>query len=121
MASTEHYEMIAHHIYKYRRVKFQLERVLAVVNPQAKTELGEASTGILIARITAELGHLGPEIKQQFSEVAADIIALKNEHDLNISPGHVPDPQKTNEFVNKSADVLAQLGVLQASLAKHHQ
>ena len=119
MDSAEKYEMIGLHIYRYERVMVHLNLLLTAINPEAEKEVRQAEIDVMIPRITADLSNRGPEIKRQFSGIAAEIYELKNERDRNMSPGHIPDAQKTNDFVAKCTDVLAKLAVLNTLLPQH--
>ena len=112
MDSAEKYEMIGLHIYRYERVKVHLDFLLTAINPETEKEVLEAELDVLIPRITAELNNRGPEIQRQFSDIAAGIYELKHERDRNTSPGHVPDAQRTTDFLAKCTDVLAKLATL---------
>lgn len=120
MDSAEKYEMIGLHIYRYQRVMVHLTHLMTAINPEAEREVLAAEVDVLIPRITAELSNRGPEIQRQFSDIAAEIYELKNERDRNMSPGHMPDTQKTTDFVAKCTDVLAKLATLNTFLP-HHQ
>jgi hypothetical protein len=119
MDSAEKYEMIGLHIYRYQRVMAHLTHLLTAINPETGKEVREAEVDVLIPRITAELSNRDPEIKRQFSDIAAEIYELRNERDRNMGPGHFPDTQKTNEFVAKCTDVLAKLATLNTILPQH--
>ena len=116
MDSADKYEMIGLHIYRYQRVMVYLTHLLTAINPEAEREVLAAEVDILIPRITAELSNRDPETKRQFSDIAAEIYELENERDRNMSPGHIPDAQKTNDFVAKCTDVLSKLAALNTIL-----
>jgi hypothetical protein len=116
MDAAEKYEMIGNHIYRYGRVKLHLAFLLNAMTPDAGKEIMDAEADILIPRITAELSNRGAEIRRQFSEVAVQISALKNERDLSLKPGHPPDGQATTNFLNQCTDVLAKLATIKAAI-----
>ena len=119
MDSAEKYEMIGLHIYRYQRVLAHLTHLLTAINPETEKEVLAAEEDVLIPRITAELSNRDLEIKRQFSDIAAEIYELRNERDRNMSPGHIPDAQKTNDFVAKCTDVLSKLAALNTLLPQH--
>lgn len=97
MDSRPKYEIIGKYIYTFSRIDYRL------------SSLGE--------RLRSD-DDRGSELMQKFSQVAADMAALRDERDAVLANGDIPTEVTAAAYVQRCDAALVQLNEIEALVAK---